>query len=713
MPFSESLAEYGHVWAIQAVVLSVIIIAVMLNWKRLMKYVASHMISLALVIWGVGICLYALGFSFEGTAESFPALLLRAMQAALGMFLSENELIEVSGHYKESALYMTVFAVTHFSALFLSAILIFNTIGYRLRSSVRLLTEDIRCRRQRKDTYVFMGVNSPSMSLARDIRKSNPDARIIFMHQSNEHSMGEKLEVSQLINSATMNSHGTSVEGLVDSIDSAMLVYVSSESARRDKNKYSRIRRILSSSNMLYLHFFTDDEDQNMSLAELFFTGIRLDLSKVKTIKYYILAGESAKRHSVEEIIALRGDDNGKVKAVFVDRSQLAVASLMHYSDTHPVTTYPEESIVGGRVKGEFNAWLLGFGSTGKEMLRFMYEFSSFIGTDDKPVPRHISIYDRNLEAMKGQMFRSCPAILDSGCVDDLHAEIGTVEFWDRLREAADSLNCICISLGDDENDLSCTREIYRHLLKYRTAPLVNTRIYVRVYSPQYESLIKALAGEYNNGSSGIEIVPFGGVSDIFNTKIILKSDVLDAFKQFNYWFDMIRGRNQGMDAEQCWISDFSIAKYKDRYVDPVVSIDELHRRKDQCASQTYYIGTLLHLAGIRKGDKDRLLEIADITAQRDVDHLGYGHADPQTADLLDVLVRTSYLKQQALHDFLGYSPSDEETIRKDRNASMKMKLTQYSVPWDKASEKTKRVSYAVLDTSFTLAKDIVNRYIK
>ncbi|MBQ0044774.1 MAG: hypothetical protein KBT05_07115 [Bacteroidales bacterium] len=713
MPFSESLATYGHIWALQTVVLIVLLIAIVSCWKRLMKFVASHMIQIALVIWSVGVVIYMLGFSYEGTAHSFPALIFRSMQAALGMFLSENELIEVSEHFKESPLYMTIFAVTHFSALFLSAILVFNTIGYRLRSSFQLMVESIRCKRQRKDTFVFMGVNSPSMSLARDIRKSNRDARIIFLHQSKEHSMGEKLEVTQLIDSATMNNHGTSVEGLVDSIDSAMLLYVSSESARRDKNKYARLRHILESSSTLYLHFFTDDEDQNIALAELFINGLKLDFEKVKTVKYYILAGESAKRHSVEELIALKGDDKGKIKTIFVDRTRLAVASLMHDAYTHPVTTYPESAIKGGRVEGDFYAWQLGLGSTGKEMFRFFYEFSSFIGADDKPIRKNITIFDRNLEKMKGQMFRSCPAVMESGCVEGLNIEIGTLEFWHRLREAANKLNCICVALGDDEKDLNCTRDIYRHLLQYRTSPSVMTRIYVRVYSTQYESLMKALAKEYNSSGSGIEIVPFGGVSDVFNTKIILKSDVLDAFKQFNYWFDMIRGRNQGKNAEECWISDFSISKYRERYLDPVVSLDELHRRKEQCASQTYYIGTLLVLAGVKRGDKERVLALAEVTKQRPVDHLGYDYADPQTADLLDVLVRTSYLKQTALHDCLGYRPSDEETIRNDRNKSMRQKLTQYSVPWDESSDKTKRVSYAVLDTSFTLATNIVNKHLK
>ena len=93
--------------------------------------------------------------------------LLRSMQAALGMFLSENELIEVSMEYKESPVYMTGFALVHAYALFLSAIFIFNTIGSRIKSSAAVLAESIRCRRRDRETYVFWGVNAPSVSLAR------------------------------------------------------------------------------------------------------------------------------------------------------------------------------------------------------------------------------------------------------------------------------------------------------------------------------------------------------------------------------------------------------------------------------------------------------------------------------------------------------------------------------------------------------------------
>lgn len=708
MTFADSIAAFGHLWLIEGAILLVLLTAMILNWKRVVGFITSNMIAVALTIWCIGLSVYMLGFSYEGTGRSFPALLFRSMQAALGMFLSENELIEVSEHYKESPLYMTVFAATHISAVFVSAILIFTTIGHRMKSSFSILRESIRCRRQDRSTYVFFGINAPSVSLAKDVRKEYTDARIIFLHSPGEHSMGEKLEVTELIESSSVNHHSAADLSQVEAIESALLVYISGEEG--GSNKYKRLRRILESASELHFFFLTADDRLNLSLAEMTAEGKQFNIQPSQTVNIHVLSQDSSKRRAVEENTIINDSSNANIKWSFVDLSQLSVASLKHDTEHHPVSTYPDDAIVRGRIHGDFNSWILGLGSTGSEMFRFLYEFSSFVGEDGKPIDKHISVFDKRLEHGLGNLFRPCPEILSSGCVEPVELTVGSVAFWERLRAEADSLNCVCICLGNDELDLKLTREIYRHLLQYRSSKALKTKIFVRIYTPEYEDIMHTLADQYNGCAEDntLKVVPFGGLSELFNTKIMLKEDVIKAFHAFNYRFDMIRGRNEGCTSEQCWDIDFDINKYTGKYENPTIAMDELARRTEQCQSETYHIGTLVRLAGIDRGDRELLLRLTEATRNRSVDRPGYIGVDSSTTELLDVLAMNAHLRQKALHELQGFRPARESEIKKDLNEAVRQKLTDYVLPWEECSDKVKNVSYAIVNTSFAIASDYV-----
>lgn len=703
MPFLEAITSYGHVWIIQAVVLFILFVAIISNWRKFVNFMTSNMIAVALTIWSVGVVVYVLGFSFEGTVRSFPALILRSMQAALGMFLSENELVEVSEHYKENAVYMTIFSVTHFSALFVSAILVFNTIGQRMKTSFRLLVESLR--RKDKPTYVFWGVGAPSVSLATDIRRTNPDSRIIFFIESEEKSMGEKLEITQLIDPTNVHGSTENVRNL-ESVGSALLIYASVESIRQNSNKYSRIRRILSSTSKLTWFFMTDDDNENMYLAQAVASEKHITFRKEQAVDVYVLINDFIRNYAAEEKNLIRDAEENKVKLHYIDLPNMSVATLQHDAFKHPVTTFPASAISGGKIDGEFNAWVLGMGSTGCEMLRFFYEFGSFIGMDGKPAGKHISLFDSEFSNTVERMFRTCPHILESGHVDRPEPEIGSLEFWDMVTRNADKLNCIAVCLRDDEKCISITRELYRQLLQHKSKGAPRTRIYIRIYSHQNEKTIKEFAQDYS--SDIVDIVPFGGLTDIFNTKIILKMDVADSLLEFNYRFDKIRNRNVGMSAKECLAADFSIKKYLNRYGDMVMAVDEIARRAMQVQSEAYHAGTLMLLAGVAKGDFTKIRALAEITAQRPADHLGYVCDDPELAQMLEILVQTSYLRQKALHEILGFSPCDLSVIEVDHNDAVRKKLTPYVLDWEECPDKFKKVYYEVVDTSFDLVKDIV-----
>ena len=127
--FPEYANSYWQSWLIEIVIMLTVFVVLAFNWKRISRMALSNMIASALVIWVCGVILYSMGFAHEGSASSIVAWILRAFQASLMMFVSDNELMEVSPYYKEDTTYMICFSLVHFSAVLLSAVLLLNTFG--------------------------------------------------------------------------------------------------------------------------------------------------------------------------------------------------------------------------------------------------------------------------------------------------------------------------------------------------------------------------------------------------------------------------------------------------------------------------------------------------------------------------------------------------------------------------------------------------------
>lgn len=695
MSFLDYLFEYGHQWAVHAVILVFILLVVVFNWKRFVRFSVSNMLLIAVAIWLCGIALYSVGFTYEGTSGNFISIFFRSSLSSLKMFLADNELVEISSHYKENTTYMLLFAIIHFAAFCLAAILILNTLGARFSSYLSLLKERIICRSKAKNSYVFWDVNPASISLARDIRKHDDKARIVFLCPYTSSSLGEKLDLIQILGSNTVSHDLNSSVG--ESVDSVLTVYFPNVAIRG--KRFVWLKKILESSINVDFFFFTDDAQVNMSKAETVPDLLNLRLHEGGKIGIYVLTNAASSYQTVAgEHLVLHNGEQGNVNWFFVNLPSIAVESLKFDIENYPVSTFPRENIKAGRVDGEFNGWMIGMGETGCGMFKLMYEFSMLEGVNSEVIKRNFLLFDKDIDAKSGYLLSSCPDVAASGCVETSDIEIGSVAFWDALKAKADTLNCISIGLGSDELDLEVARSVYRFLLHFRQNPKVKTKIFVRVYSPEYVEIFKKFALAYNGnpGEKSIEIVPFGGEDELFSVDIILKKSMMNSFKSFNHRFDSIRGKNVGLTPEECWEKDFNIKKYTAEYSDATVAMDELERRKAQCFSSTFFIGTLLKLAGVDISDKEKI----------DVLLAGLDGADGTTDSLVDTLIRACFLREQASHQLLGFTSCSDEYVKNQRSSAVTHKLTSYLLPWNEASDKTRKLFHDVLRTSLRVARN-------
>lgn len=712
MNFTEYFLAYWHVWLTEAAVLTLAAAIIFTQWRRISKMAVSHMMSCALVIWLAGVALYSIGFAYEGSGKSLVAFFLRSAQASLEMFISENELIEVSPYYKENALYMGIFALVHFCALMLSAMLILNTIGFRLKHFFLVSMEALTSKKD-VTTFVFWGFSDQSICMARDIRSRHPDARLVFIRSTGDIETSEKIEVSEMVNTWNSQNKSLNTIRIVDSIEDALVVYTSVDIKGINETedileslRLSNLRRILDRTTEINYMVFTHDQGFNAKLGSLFFMDRRISRAPGKKVSIYTLSSHGGKNRILEEYIMLSRSDANAPRWTLVDQSFLSVEALKSIPACHPVMSIHADDIRNGAVDSSFMALVVGFGETGIEMYKYLYEFGSFIGSDGAPAKKKIIIADKDIDRIAGPMCISSPGIFHTDSVELVAHNPGTVEFWRAVRQYADRINCICVSMGDDVLDIDFTIDMYRAILQYFVERPKDIKIFLRIYSHDNEATIRRLADNYNRhrNETGIEIIPFGSVSDVFNCDVIMQNDMLASARTFNHRFDMLRGRNLDCSADEAWARDYNVSKYMERYKSTPLVLEEITRRAVQCHLDTLHIGTILRLAGIDAADSEALSDFAAIVESRPGDSTSYAAATPEQQKLMDTLARTAHARVLASHWLMGYRPTDFETLEKNPVDAARQRLSPYMKPWEETSQEIRLQAYTVVDTSILIA---------
>lgn len=690
MGFTHFISEYGHGWLMELAVLAVLIPIVVSNWKRIIRFSLHNLIFLAVVIWMLGVMLYMLGFAYEGTGHSMFATLSRSFISSLKMFIADDALTDVSKYYKDNAVYMCAFSIVHFLAFCLTLTLAINTIGTRFRGLYLLLKESLLCNRSSRHTYVFWDVNSPSVTLAKDIRYNDSQARIIFLCPYSANSLGENLEMTRVLNADSISD--TLEPDDIHRVDSALVVHIKNGMITGRRKAW--IKRILDSSSAVDFFFFTEELDRNILLAETLTDNPWFNPRENMNVVMHILTHSSSRQVVKKEFLVLHENDKSNIKWSIVDIESLSVDSLKFNAANYPVNTFPKECIRNGKIDGEYNALFLGMGETGCRMFRFLYEFSMFQGVSDHIIKRRFFLCDNDIDRCAGDLFKDCPGIAESNEVSLLDFEMGSPGFWKLLQDNANNMNSVCISLGNDELALKMTRDVYRHLRHFGTDSKVLTSIFVRVYSQEYMNIFSTLASEYN--CAGLRIVPFGEELALFNSGIILRNELMQKVKSFNHCFDIVRGKNIGLSPEECWAADFSVSKYSAMYDNTTVVIDELERRKSQCLSSTFFITTILSLCGLQNAQAN---EVENLLKSME-------SAKGASAELIETLTRACYLREKASHMLLGFSECTDDYIKANRKEAVTHKLTSYLLPWQQLSDKSKAMFRDILKTSLQIAKE-------
>ena len=238
--------------------------------------------------------------------------------------------------------------------------------------------------------------------------------------------------------------------------------------------------------------------------------------------------------------------ESSKGKLQIIDDSKAAVMEFAMRKNkkgeylAHPINFVEINPQLGCvETKKPFTAFIIGFGTTGQEALRFLYEFSAFADSNGKKTPVDFHVFDNRIDEIKGELYQEIPALplLEKLHEITLHpCNAGTLEFLNQLHELIGYLNYVVVATGDDERNLHIATMIYEYALQHRQGDFNKFKILVRLYESGSEYKFKKVIEAY--GSNHLPAMEhFGSPRDIYTKRWVVddeeKEMAVDFYKSY------------------------------------------------------------------------------------------------------------------------------------------------------------------------------------
>lgn len=605
--FGDWLVPYNYTTILLVIVLGLLII----YNRNIRKHIINHLMAYAIIVFGAGVVLYWFGFNYEGTADNSMALLLRSVTASMEMFVSESELIEVQETCKEDLIYMLLFAVTHFLAICISAAFIIHILGTRLKSYIAMRWPWGR----KKEVFVFFDLSQESITLAKDIyrTKQSTDYKIIFVKTPMEESHLERFSFSHILSFADNKSE--TIEQLSE-IEAYLTYSRRSVSIGMNENEWKDTvglntlhRYIQRCANMKNskIHFFclSPNEENNIN------TAVALSKRYSDDKKYSVYC--RANHDSITESFA-------NLNLKFIDSASLAVMELKKKVEYQPVSFVKPDTKTAVASK-PFRSMIIGFGETGFEVFRFLYEFSSFVGKDSKENPFHCDIIDPKAKQLENSLYLHCSGLEEKVNKDGVHTILfheGTIENnRNVVKELISNVDYIVVCTDNEKENLSIGITLLNLAYKYRSN-LEKLAIFIGINDNREYNKAQEIAKFYNEcGKKDKEgnlyefsLVPFGSKKQLFTYKNIIDDDILNKAKEFYFEYQKtsnLLGTDKGYDCEANMDDEWNLRRKgkKQNVAKGLWNKNELTQKEAQDMSNAWHIQTKLHLAGACSYCKD------------------------------------------------------------------------------------------------------------
>lgn len=515
-------------------------------------------------------------------------------------------------------------------------------------------------------SHIFIGINNASLHLAEDIARSYPEEQILFIDLPAQQDYPQGISIGEIIARFFKDSDITK-----DVNDYIVL--------RGGKGLAKLIPWLESKNNITYI--LSDNQDSNISILETLWE--HNDSFKCRIYCHAKKEGLINRYDSITDI---------EDRIRFVDSSYLAVESLkktssdpcsgimlpVNYVD---IATGPDKTSRLGYVESPFACAVIGFGETGKEALKFLYEFGAFPDKDNKKAPFRCHIFDINLDMEVGKFGADLTSLHSSTASEDEFAfhscKIGTTAFRTEMMRLIPDLNYIVICLGNDDINIETALDIVEWAEIQNVDTSSNFCIAVKqslISKLNRETLEKANIA-YNHC-----IHPFGMFDTIWKKNIISDEEIeQDARRFFDAYTDLSREmlKSNGWD-----IPDWDERDNNSRS-DNYRQRCKARRQIAQDYSNCLHINTKRELCRNSAVTADMIYPVND----------GAMHCTVEGQEILEHLAVCEHLRWEASHLLLGYKPTNGRT-------DDTKKLHNCLKPYSELDEVTKHFDWLVVKNS-------------
>lgn len=679
----------------------VIIFAVFVNLlckKKPIEKLSKHLLLLSLAVWLLGVLIYIVGFYNSGVNGL--SVVLRAIVSSFKMFVVSHDLARVPKFLQNNPSYMTAFSVLHFTAAFVTFLFIFKMLGYKIKSSLAMMIHKWLYAKG-KVVHLFWGVNEASCLLAEDIRKNHATETIIFVDIDDEceNNAQKKTTLSHITNSITIKDSEITrldaIDALIDHCYNGPAAFNGEEETDiLGRLHLKSIGSIIQKCSKSYFYFLSNNETQNIVGA--------LNLQKDKKLCsmgsnkpiIYIHARRNANNEIFDHYSQYDGESE-RMKIKIVDSAYLAIMDLKQDERALPVNCVKIDQSKG-LVESSITSLIVGFGGTGQEAFKFLYEYSAFVGTGMKKIPFMCYAIDEKMNKIAGLVREKMPAIGEDE-LSLIQATVDSNEFWTKIKTIIKELNCVVIALNNDTMGLSLAVNLFKYALKNRSINLPMLKILVRCYNNGNEKRMTEVANNLNKSIEGnnVEIRLFGQEKNLYRCDTIISDDTLRKAMEFNKVYE-----KSELPAEEQWQKNFGedeimrlmTKKKMSRYH----AIYDINRRISQNMSNSQHCRTKMILMGFGKHELSERLKLyyGYVNSRKD-DTTKY-KCNKEYEQLLLNIARVEHERWIASHKLMGYTfNSENDCVQKHHKCIC---------PWKDLDEKTQSYDCNVVDTTIKMA---------
>ena len=361
-----------------------------------------------------GIFLY--GYGYTRLIGNVLQTLIRTLFSVFCMFLGRNEIGAISAvpELATPGMQIYIYAV-HLLALYCTASAVIAALGTRLIRSLRLLLA------RRGDLHVIYGVNDQTVAFGEKLRKAEKGF-VVFVD----------------------TGAGSAFEGAVLRLGGLML---DSNDAKKPTAAFVRKIGLRSGSRRLMLYCLDDSDTKNLQYAE----SMRQTLAAAEILPSQTSLTVLLAEASVGAVLQATDESYGYGSVAAFERAELLARMMIRTWAPWQTISFDEKA----RAREDFEALVVGFGSTGQAVLRSLVMNGQFEGSRFRAV-----VISEDSSRRAGSFFARYSALCEKYDISfhDLNAR--SIEAYRIMSERFKHINYVAVCTGSEKENAEIAMEL-------------------------------------------------------------------------------------------------------------------------------------------------------------------------------------------------------------------------------------------------------------